>query len=152
MGYDKADLTFVVHYQAPGSVVSYYQQVGRRDAVSSTRTSSCCAAARTADPGLFIEQAFPDASGSSRARRADAAGEEGRTTRELMAVVNVGMGRIEAMLKILDVEGAVRRTEPLASRSRTAIGHTTPSATPRSPRCGVPSSTRWLRSAPTGAA
>ncbi|MEA2302109.1 MAG: ATP-dependent helicase RecQ, partial [Solirubrobacteraceae bacterium] len=39
-----------------------------------------------------------------------AAGAEGRTTRELMSVVNLGMGRIEAMLKILDVEGAVRRT------------------------------------------
>src|SRR5581483_8455412 len=37
------------------------------------------------------------------------AGETGRTTRELMTVVNLGMGRIEAMLKILDVEGAVRR-------------------------------------------
>jgi ATP-dependent DNA helicase RecQ len=34
---------------------------------------------------------------------------EGRTTRELMAVVNLGLGRIESMLKILDVEGAVRR-------------------------------------------
>lgn len=34
---------------------------------------------------------------------------EGRTSRELMAVVNLGAGRIEAMLKILDVEGAVRR-------------------------------------------
>ena len=29
MGYDKPDLTFVVHFQAPGSVVAYYQQVGR---------------------------------------------------------------------------------------------------------------------------
>src|SRR5262249_3834591 len=29
MGYDKPDLGFVVHYQAPGSVISYYQQVGR---------------------------------------------------------------------------------------------------------------------------
>lgn len=29
MGYDKPDLGFVVHYQAPGSVVGYYQQVGR---------------------------------------------------------------------------------------------------------------------------
>jgi ATP-dependent DNA helicase RecQ len=37
------------------------------------------------------------------------AGETGRTTRELMAVVNLGMSRIDAMLKILDVEGAVRR-------------------------------------------
>jgi len=29
MGYDKPDLGFVIHYQAPGNVVSYYQQVGR---------------------------------------------------------------------------------------------------------------------------
>ena len=28
MGYDKPDLAFVIHYQAPGSVVAYYQQVG----------------------------------------------------------------------------------------------------------------------------
>ena len=29
MGFDKPDLSFVIHYQAPGSVVAYYQQVGR---------------------------------------------------------------------------------------------------------------------------
>jgi len=29
MGYDKPDLGFVIHYQAPGSIVAYYQQVGR---------------------------------------------------------------------------------------------------------------------------
>jgi ATP-dependent DNA helicase RecQ len=29
MGFDKPDLAFVVHYQTPGSVVAYYQQVGR---------------------------------------------------------------------------------------------------------------------------
>lgn len=29
MGFDKADLCFVIHYQRPSSVVHYYQQVGR---------------------------------------------------------------------------------------------------------------------------
>ena len=29
MGYDKPDLGFVVHFQAPGSIIAYYQQVGR---------------------------------------------------------------------------------------------------------------------------
>ena len=29
MGYDKPNLGFVIHYQAPGSIITYYQQVGR---------------------------------------------------------------------------------------------------------------------------
>ena len=29
MGFDKPDLHFVIHYQMPGSVIAYYQQVGR---------------------------------------------------------------------------------------------------------------------------
>src|SRR5207237_10849379 len=29
MGFDKPDLGFVIHFQRPGSVVAYYQQVGR---------------------------------------------------------------------------------------------------------------------------
>jgi ATP-dependent DNA helicase RecQ len=111
MGYDKADLTFVVHYQAPGSVVSYYQQVGRAGrGVDHADIVLLRGGEDRRIQDFFIEQAFP-----ARERVAavldelDAAGEEGRTTRELMAVVNLGMGRLEAMLKILDVEGAVRR-------------------------------------------
>jgi ATP-dependent DNA helicase RecQ len=38
-----------------------------------------------------------------------AAEERGRSTQELLGVVNIGRGRLEAMLKILDVEGALRR-------------------------------------------
>jgi ATP-dependent DNA helicase RecQ len=111
MGYDKADLTFVVHYQAPGSVVSYYQQVGRAGrGVEHADVVLLRGGEDRRIQDFFIEQSFPDR------ERVDAvlsdlesAGGSGRTTRELMAVVNLGMGRLEAMLKILDVEGAVRR-------------------------------------------
>ena len=111
MGYDKADLAFVVHYQAPGSVVSYYQQVGRAGrGVDHADIVLLRGGEDRRIQDFFIEQAFP-----ARERVAAVldelsdAGAAGRTTRELMAVVNLGMGRLEAMLKILDVEGAVSR-------------------------------------------
>jgi ATP-dependent DNA helicase RecQ len=111
MGYDKADLSFVVHYQAPGSVVSYYQQVGR--AGRGLRHADVVLLRGLEDRRIqdfFIAQAFPSREWVMTVlREIELAGEQGRTTRELMAAVNLGMSRIEAMLKILDVEGAVRR-------------------------------------------
>jgi ATP-dependent DNA helicase RecQ len=111
MGYDKPDLAFVVHYQAPGSVVTYYQQIGR--AGRGVDHAEIVLLRGTEDESIqnfFIEQAFPD---RERVRAVlvelESAGGDGRTTRELMAVVNLGLGRLEAMLKILDVEGAVTR-------------------------------------------
>ncbi len=111
MGYDKPDLGFVVHFQAPGSVIAYYQQVGRAGrAVDHADAILLRGAEDRRIQDFFIEQAFP-----SRDRVQDvllqleAAAPDGLTTRELTSVVNLGLGRLEAMLKVLDVEGAVRR-------------------------------------------
>ena len=111
MGYDKSDLTFVVHYQAPGSVISYYQQVGRAGrGVEHADIVLLRGAEDRRIQDFFIEQAFPDRERVTAVlAELETAGEAGRTTRELMSFVNLGMGRLEAMLKILDVEGAVRR-------------------------------------------
>ena len=110
MGYDKADLTFVVHFQAPGSVVTYYQQVGRAGrGVDHADVVLLRGGEDRRIQDFFIDQAFPAQERVDAVLEAlDAAG-DGLTTRELMGVVNLGAGRIEAMLKILDVEGAVRR-------------------------------------------
>jgi ATP-dependent DNA helicase RecQ len=112
MGYDKPDLSFVVHYQAPGSVIAYYQQIGRAGrGVEHADIVLLRGGEDRRIQDFFIEQAFP---GREHVRAVlDAlrdAGEAGCTTRDLMAVVNLGMGRLEAMLKILDVEGAVTRS------------------------------------------
>ena len=48
-----------------------------------------------------------------------------------MAEVNLGRGRIDALLKVLDVEGAVRARRQRAGRrvAGSGLGATTPSAT-----------------------
>ena len=107
MGYDKPDLGFVVHYQAPGSVISYYQQVGRAGrAIERADVVLLRGAEDRRIQDFFIEQAFPP---RDRVERVLEALVDGATVQELMAAVNLGKGRIEAMLKVLDVEGAVAR-------------------------------------------
>jgi ATP-dependent DNA helicase RecQ len=109
MGYDKPDLGFVVHYQAPGSVISYYQQVGRAGrAVEHADVVLLRGAEDKRIQDFFIEQAFPPREVVERVLEAlDQA--EGATLPAVLAHVNLGRGRIEALLKVLDVEGAVER-------------------------------------------
>ena len=60
MGYDKPDLGFVVHYQAPGSVIAYYQQVGRAGrGVDHADAVLLRGAEDRRIQDFFIEQAFP---------------------------------------------------------------------------------------------
>ncbi|HWI72789.1 MAG TPA: RecQ family ATP-dependent DNA helicase [Baekduia sp.] len=111
MGYDKPDLGFVVHYQAPGSVISYYQQVGRAGrGIDRAEVVLLRGAEDKRIQDFFIEQAFPRREVVDRVLGylGDVGG-DGASTQELMAQVNLGKGRIEGLLKVLDVEGAVDR-------------------------------------------
>ena len=109
MGYDKPDLGFVVHYQAPGSVISYYQQVGRAGrGIDRAEVVLLRGAEDKRIQDFFIEQAFPRRDIVDRVlEHLESVGGDGATTQELMAQVNLGKGRIEGLLKVLDVEGAV---------------------------------------------
>src|SRR4051794_32867623 len=105
MGYDKPDLGFVVHYQAPSSAIAYYQQVGRAGrGVAEAQVVLLRGHEDRRIQDFFIETAFPPRALVEQVLAALPA-----TIPGVQAEVNLGRTRIEAMLKVLDVEGAVRR-------------------------------------------
>src|SRR3954465_2065704 len=110
MGYDKPDLGFVVHYQAPSSAIAYYQQVGR--AGRGLREAHVVLLRGHEDRAIqdfFIETAFPDKALVESVLEAIGASDAPVTIPALQAEINLGRTRLEALLKVLDVEGAVRR-------------------------------------------
>jgi len=104
MGYDKPDLGFVVHYQAPSSVVSYYQQVGRAGRAIDNAIGVLLAGREDDDiHEYFRRTAFPPE------RDVDAILDtledaEGLSIVQLQQKLNLRQGQIDKVLKILSVE------------------------------------------------
>jgi ATP-dependent DNA helicase RecQ len=111
MGFDKPDLGFVVHLGAPQSPVAYYQQIGR--AGRGVERAEVVLLPGTEDRDIwayFASLAFP---GEHQVRATlDALADAGRPLplTALETRVDLSRGRLESMLKVLDVDGAVVRT------------------------------------------
>ncbi|MGC4803874.1 DEAD/DEAH box helicase [Micromonospora sp. DT233] len=109
MGFDKPDLGFVVHLGAPPSPIAYYQQVGRAGrAVEHAEVLLLPGAEDAAIWRYFASLAFPPEE-QVRAVLAALRTDRPLSTQALEPIVDLRRARLELMLKVLDVDGAVRR-------------------------------------------
>ncbi len=109
MGYDNPRLSYVVHLGSPSSPIAYYQQVGRagRGEVDAQVVLVPTPAER--DIWAFFDSTAMPAEEQVDEVLAVLAAAGPSTLVELEGSVNLRRGRLEALLKVLDVEGAVDR-------------------------------------------
>ncbi len=110
MGYDKPDLGFIVHMGAPQSPVAYYQQIGRAGRGVERAEVILLPASEDRDIwAYFASLAFPPERMVRATLDVLARASGPLSLAALEAKVDLGRSRLETMLKVLDVDGAVRR-------------------------------------------
>ena len=110
MGFDKPDLGFVLHLGAPSSPVAYYQQVGR--AGRATENADVLLLPGPEDEAIWQYFATASMPAEHKAQAIIAElGDAPLSTPALEARVDIRRSPLELLLKVLDVDGAVRKVQ-----------------------------------------
>lgn len=107
MGFDKPDIGFVIHFQKPGNLVAYYQQIGR--AGRKLDKAYAIMLYGNEDDEIneyFIDSAFPTEKDMDEIIDV-VIKNPGKNTRTITGLTNMKMSRVEKCLKNLEVNGDI---------------------------------------------
>lgn len=111
MGFDKPDLGFVIHYQRPGNIVSYYQQIGRAGRNIDSAYAILLAGREDNEiQEYFINSAFPTEEDMEQVLNVVSESRNGLSLDEIMNQVNMKKGKLkDKILKFLILQNAVEK-------------------------------------------
>lgn len=109
MGYDKGDIAFVIHYQMPQNIVSYYQQIGRAGR-NLDRAYIFLLYGKEDEEILnyFIDTAFPTEQETESIVQYIGS-KDGVKESEIISALNIRSARIKKALSFLQNDGFIRK-------------------------------------------
>lgn len=111
MGYDKDDIAFVIHYQMPANIVSYYQQIGRAGRNIDRAYIFLMYGEEDEDIlNYFTSTAFPSEQ-ETKAIMDYIGRHDGVTLNQLLSSLNIRRARIDKALAFLMNDGFVRKED-----------------------------------------
>ena len=103
MGYDKPDIGFVIHFQRPANIVSYYQQIGRAGrGIELAYAILLCGEEDEHINQYFINSAFPTEKDMNIVVEF-ITDNPGKSISEIKGALNIRANRVEKTLKYLTV-------------------------------------------------
>ncbi len=109
MGYDKGDIAFVIHYQMPSNIVSYYQQIGRAGRnIDKAYIFLMYGKEDEEILNYFINTAFPTEQETKKI--VDYIGDrDGVRIGQIVSAMNIRKSRIDKALAFLINDGFIRK-------------------------------------------
>lgn len=113
MGYDKGDIAFVIHYQMPSNIVSYYQQIGRAGRNIDRAYTFLMFGKEDEDIlNYFINTAFP-----SEREAADImeyiSNNDGVKLYQINSALNIKKARLDKAISFLMHDGFIRKEKQM---------------------------------------
>ena len=110
MGFDKGNVSFVIHFQCPKNVIAYYQQIGRAGRnISFARTFLMLGGEDYRIHKGFIENAFPSEPEMKRIRQYITACPGVCTVNIICAAIDISKKKILKVLDFLEDEGLIEK-------------------------------------------